>query len=44
MYVLFGSAVNTLSTQKVTYPIPVDFPAKNAISLKSEKDFLNKKD
>jgi type 1 glutamine amidotransferase len=33
-----------LATQKVTYPVPADFPAKNAVSLKSEKDFLNKTD
>lgn len=30
-----------LATGKVTYPVPVDFPTKNSISLKSESEFIN---
>ncbi len=30
-----------LATRKVTYPVPPDFPTKNATSLKSEEEFLS---
>ena len=34
-------AVEWLATGKVTYPMSIDFPAKESISLRNENEFIN---
>ncbi len=34
-------AAELLATGRVTYPVPIDFPSKESISLRSENEFIN---
>jgi len=34
-------AVEWLATRKVTYPVPIDFPKSESISLSNENEFIN---